>query len=119
MADNVILAGDFNVHHCTWLGSTKTTLAGEALEDIKFCALLCLEQPVRSPTRGDNLFDLVISNIPGKSTISVAPPVGRLDHAVVITDFHALNLQSENTSRTVWRYNLASWPLLRAYIRPH
>ena len=36
-ADTVILAGVF-----TWLGSMKTTLAGEALEDI--CALHCLEQ---------------------------------------------------------------------------
>ena len=31
--------------------------------------------------------------------------------------FHAFHLQSENTSRTVWRYNLASWPRLRAYFR--
>ena len=54
IADNVILAGDFNVHHFTWLGSTKTTLTGEALEDI--CALHCLEQHVRSLTRGDKFF---------------------------------------------------------------
>ena len=59
IADNVILAGDFNVHHCTWLGSTKNTLAGEALEDI--CALHCPEQHVSSPTRGDSLLDLVRS----------------------------------------------------------
>ena len=77
------------------------------------CALHCLEQHVSSPTSGDNLLDLVIPDIPGKSTTSVVPPIGRSDHAVVITDFHALNC----TSRMVWRCNLASWPRLRAYFR--
>ena len=70
-----------------------------------------------SPTHGDNLLDLVISDILGKSMTSVVPPIDQSEHAIVITDFHAFTLQGENTSRTVWRYNLTSWPRLRAYFR--
>ena len=30
----VIVAGDFNVHNTAWLGSSRTTVAGEAAEDL-------------------------------------------------------------------------------------
>ena len=41
---HMVLAGDFNVHQETWLCCTKTTVAGEALEEL--CAELQLHQHV-------------------------------------------------------------------------
>ena len=41
---NIILAGDFNVHNESWIGSSKTTRAGEYLEEL--CAAHGLHQHV-------------------------------------------------------------------------
>ena len=49
---NIILAGDFNVHNATWLHSTKTIPAGEALEDV--CTAHHLAQHIADSTRGNN-----------------------------------------------------------------
>ena len=46
----LILAGDFNVYSEAWLNSTKTTHAGEMLEDL--CAFHGLLQHVDQPMRG-------------------------------------------------------------------
>ena len=49
---NLLVAGDFNVHNQSWLGSSKTTLAGEYLEEVS--AAHNLEQHVHCATRGKN-----------------------------------------------------------------
>ena len=41
---HVVFAGDFNVHNSTWLKSSKTTLAGLALEDL--ASAYCLTQHI-------------------------------------------------------------------------
>lgn len=81
---NIVLAGDLNVHHEDWLGSTKTTPAGEAAEEL--CALHCLSQHVTEPTRGENLLDLVLSDLPEDAvTTEVKDPLSSSDHASVLT----------------------------------
>ena len=69
---NIILAGDFNVHNAAWLRSTKTTSAGEALEDV--CAAHHLAQHVADSTRGNNTLDLVISDFEGPVATAIHPP---------------------------------------------
>lgn len=112
----IILAGDFNVHNQDWLGSSRTTRAGEFLEDV--CAAHGLTQHVQQPTRGDNVLDLVMSDFPGTVAVKVQAPLGRSDHNVVLAEFQNMNPRFEpKASRTVWRYNHADWPRLRAFYR--
>ena len=59
--DNVILAGDFNIHHRVWLKhSREDTGMGSRLKDI--CDKYGLKQLVKEPTRGEYLLDLVLTN---------------------------------------------------------
>ena len=112
----LILAGDFNVHSTDWLHSTKTTPAGEAMEELS--AAHHLTQHVLEPTRGNNTLDLVLSDFDTPVMSTVHPPLGRSDHASVITDFlRAPPHREPPTSRCVWRYNLADWPRLKHFFR--
>ena len=87
----IIVAGDFNVHNATWLGSTRTTVAGEAAEDL--CYLHGLEQYVQEPTRGRNRLDLIMSDMEGNISTSIHQPLGKSDHATVLADFDQLPLR--------------------------
>ena len=109
----IILAGDFNVHNCQWLNSTRTKVAGEYAEDM--CILHGLEQHVTMPTRRNNTLDLIMSDFPLRVTVTTQPPLGASDHVVVIADFPALVPKEPLTHRTVWRYNHADWDRLRHF----
>ena len=105
--DYVILAGDFNVHNAAWLGSTKTTSAGEAAEEL--CYVHGLEQHVSIPTRGDNTLDLVMSDFSEPVQVKCHAPLGSSDHAVLTMDFPISAFREPKTTRTVWRYNQTDW----------
>ena len=111
----VILAGDFNVHNQDWLQSSRTTRAGEYAEDM--CHMYGLEQLVHEPTRGRNTLDLVMSDLPGRIVTPLHPPLGKSDHAVIVAHFDVAPAPDRPTKRTVWRYQQADWPRLRAFLR--
>lgn len=115
---SIILAGDFNVHSEEWLGSTKTTKAGEYLEDL--CTSHGLSQHVTQPTRGSNILDLLMSDWSSQVSVEISDPIGRSDHNVVIADFmNAVPIRQERSVRTVWRYHQADWGRLRHYFKHH
>ncbi|XP_067869966.1 uncharacterized protein [Heterodontus francisci] len=60
-AQCALWVGHFNVHQHDWLDST-TGRAGRVLKGI--AARLGLRQVVREPTRGKNILDLVLTNLP-------------------------------------------------------
>ena len=99
------------MHNTAWLGSTKTTKAGEIAEDL--CALHGLYQHIGQPTRGLNTLDLVLSDFKSPVHVAVQPPIGHSDHVVLRVDFTIPMYREPKTSRTVWRYNLADWPRLK------
>eukprot|EP00117_Sycon_ciliatum_P049752 scpid9142/ scgid35229/ RNA-directed DNA polymerase from mobile element jockey; Reverse transcriptase len=111
----VILAGDFNVHNQDWLHSSRTTRAGEYAEDM--CHMYGLEQLVHEPTRGRNTLDHVMSDLPGRIVTPLHPPLGKSDHAVIVAHFDVAPTPDRPTKRTVWRYQQADWPRLRAFLR--
>ena len=102
------------MHNATWIRSTKTTPAGEALEDV--CAVHLLAQHVADSTRGNNTLDLVISDFEGPVATAIHPPIGRSDHAVV-TDCctSAAPYINQPTKRKGWRYCNADWGRLRHF----
>ena len=59
------------MHNATWIRSTKTTPAGEALENV--CAAHHLAQQVADATRGNNTLDLVISDVEGPVATAIHP----------------------------------------------
>ena len=116
LGTSIIILGDFNVHNRHWLCSTKTTLAGEVME--QFCAAHHLTQHVSQPTRGENTLDLVLSDFTSDVTTAIHPPIGRSDHAVIIAQFNVQAYRREMvTTRTVWRYNDADWGRMRAELK--
>ena len=72
--------------------------------------------PSPMTTRGENILDLVMSDVPGTVSTTTQPPLGRSDHAVVIADFQLTASVDQPTTRTVWRYQLADWPRLSAFL---
>eukprot|EP00117_Sycon_ciliatum_P010660 scpid33236/ scgid4028/ RNA-directed DNA polymerase from mobile element jockey; Reverse transcriptase len=116
LGSNVIIAGDFNVHNSAWLQSSKTTRAGECLEEV--CAAHHLVQHVTQPTRGNNTLDLIISDFSHPVCTTAYAPLGRSDHAVIIAEFLQQHPRREDPAvRQVWKYALADWHRLRAYLR--
>lgn len=112
---HIILAGDFNVHSESWLGSTKTTRAGDYTEDM--CSVHGLVQHVRQPTRGLNVLDLIMSDIRTQVKVEPQPPLGSSDHDALVADFAISLHRDPKTSRTVWRYNKSDWPRLKHFYR--
>jgi len=112
---NLIIAGDFNVHSQEWLGSNKTTKAGEYTEDL--CNVHGLQQHVAIPTRGVNTLDLVLSDVGGRVKVTGHPPIGASDHITVVVDFSLDAYREPPTRRVVWRYAQADWDRLRHYYR--
>ena len=61
LADSIIVAGDLNIHHLSWLRySREDTPRGRELRDI--CGTQGLYERVGKPTRGEYLLDLVLNN---------------------------------------------------------
>ena len=61
LADSILIVGDLNVHHKSWLRvSWEDSVKGSRLKDI--CDSYGLRQMVTAPTRGDYLLDLVLSS---------------------------------------------------------
>ena len=114
---HILLAGDFNIHNKDWLGSSKTTPAGEFTEDM--CAVHGLVQHVNTATRGENILDLVISDSDVHAKVSHLPPLGASDHDVLLADLSVSAFREPKTTRTVWRYNKADWDRLRHFYRSH
>ncbi|KAI8511966.1 hypothetical protein Bbelb_110660 [Branchiostoma belcheri] len=79
-AQSVVLLGDFNVHHKDWLGSHTTDSAGRRMLEVSNC--LGLKQIVTEATRGDQILDLVLTDI--ASTAETMAALGTSDHNPVL-----------------------------------
>ena len=113
--DKLVVAGDFNVHSEEWLGSNKTTRAGELTQEL--CSFHGLEQHIVTPTRGKHILDLIMSDFDSIVNVKCLAPLGASDHTVILADLPICPYKEPNTSRVVWRYNQADWGRLRAFFR--
>ena len=115
LGSNIILAGDFNVHNEPWLGSSKTTPAGEYMEEL--CAAHGLTQHVESATRGKNPLDLILSDFGDGVTVKAMSPIGSSDHITLLASICISPRREKRTSRQVWRYSQADWGRLCKFYR--
>ena len=106
----LLVMGDFNCPLIDWNNfvcpsgnSTNTSL-------LSFSQCLSLHQLVRSPTRNNNILDLVFCSVESLvSSLTVSPPLPSLDHNTI--QFH-LNLSLPRTpSRTSLCYSKGNWDL--------
>ena len=108
----VILIGDVNIHHRRWLrhSSQGNTPLGERLWSI--CRENSLKQVVTKPTRGDNLLDLVLTDVSALLKVQVLPELS--DHRIVSIDLEVVVARSQAYSREVWDFKRAQWDSLRS-----
>lgn len=100
-----IVVGDLNCHNIRWLRhSSRNSPEGSALYNA--CLELGLVQRVRSPTRGGNLLDLVLSDVSSMSC-RVLPAVA--DHNVVEATLKFSVPRRVVSQRTVWDFAKADW----------
>lgn len=105
-AIGTIVVGDLNVHQRSWLrhSSQGNTVEGSRLWAT--CAELGFEQKVMQPTRGENLLDLVLTNVTDVRR-DVQPPIA--DHNVVVVRLNMSWLASRVVTREVWSFKCADW----------
>ena len=119
----VVLLGDFNVHHREWLGSNFTNHVGTAT--FEFATLNSLSQLIEGSTRiPDNSLqqpspgplDLFLTSHPGQYTINIKPPLGTSDHNLISTSCPmAHNPPSNSSNRRLWHFSSANWHDIRQF----
>ena len=117
----VLLCGDFNAHHPTWLSSSLKDAAGE--EAFNFSIENGLTQLVGEPTRvpdrpGDSPTapDLCFVSHDFYSCIS-SPPLGSSDHRLISVSCPMAYFPSvtPTVKRKYWQYRSADWPNLQEF----
>ena len=98
------------MHHKKWLRhSDRNSDEGERLQ--AFCGENGLRQCVQEPTRGNNLLDLVLTDMPELTTVKVLPALA--DHRMVLTTLKLPLLEHHSVPRKVWHYREADWDTLK------
>ena len=123
-AAQVMVFGDFNVHHKEWLiHSRNTDVAGTATYN--FSISQGLTQIVSSPTHipdrasdGRYLLDLFLCSNPDDCVAKVLSPIGNSDHSIVSV---SVSYSSSPTTfqpfhRTVFQYGRADWDGFRSFL---
>ena len=100
-----LLLGDLNVHHKEWLiHSGETSSDGKRMR--LAAAHMGLRQLAKEPTRGKNLLDLALSDIPGAKA-SVHPKIA--DHSIVEVCMPLPVPEVLTIEREVWQFRTADW----------
>ena len=112
----VVVCGDFNAHHKTWLGFTNNSdVHGDSA--LLFSLTNNLVQIVSTPTRfpSNTLLDLFLTSDPDLYTVSTIEPLGTSDHAVVCCT-RSISKSDNKVSQQVKRlFNKADWDGLRDF----
>ena len=101
------MVGDFNLPNIHW--DTLENTSG--VNEVVFVELLndhYLSQLINSPTRGNNILDLVITNMPDLVSLTRILPSEETsvftDHHAITFDFSAFLKQPRRSTRTVYNY---------------
>ena len=103
------IAGDFNVHSETWLRhSTGESTEGHSLRNI--CRRQGLQQLIEKPTKGDNLLDLVLTDVTGVK-YEITSELG--DHSAILYHSNIKVPRTATIKRPRWQYHKADWDGLK------
>lgn len=121
---NILVFGDFNAHHSTWLNSGHTDASGNHIFD--FALSQSLSQIITFPTRypdhdnhAPSLLDLCLVSDPSICTASSEAPLGNSDHVVisVSVSLNSAPLAESPTHRTSYKYEQGDWNSFRDLLR--
>ena len=116
---NILLAGDFNCPNINWGAGAVNPSSPDYITQEKLLKLTQnhgLEQVHLSPTREDNLLDLVFTNNPSLTKASISVP-GISDHDIVVTDFLTKPRYSKTQRRKCFLYSKANWADLKRNLK--
>ena len=120
---NILVCGDFNAHHSTWLNSQITDNAG--VSAYNFSLAQSLSQIVNFPTRipdrenqNPSLLDLCLVSDASLYSASPHAPLGNSDHVVVSISFLPPTSCSHEAPahRTSYNYSSADWDSFRDFL---
>jgi len=111
----ILIMGDFNYPGVNWV-----QLRGSDTKDNKFLKLVMdcfLEQHVSSPTRDNNILDLVLTNeVQIKDGVSVLAPVENCDHNVLLWEIEVENRRVLGNKAKLC-YNQADYVSMRQFVK--
>ena len=103
--DQVIVTGDLNTHHVSWLRFWNgNTPRGAKLKYV--CDMYGLKQMVKQLTRGPYLLDLVLTD-PKAVCVELDPKIA--DHSSLIIHVPECFEERHMGSRSLWHYSDADW----------
>ena len=95
-----------SLHHSRWLHfSSSNAGMGDRMWDV--CEDLGLMQMVSQPTRGNYLFDLVLTDAPDLCKVMVLLEIS--DHRVVSLDIEVAVSFTNEIPRAVWQMHKVDW----------
>ena len=104
------------MHNVEWLRfSDGNSREGTELEQV--CSIRGLKQHVRSPTRGINLLDLVLSNFTSGVSCKVIPGIRENDHDGVLATISVSIPSTRAVQRQVYDYCLADCDTLKRLLQ--
>ena len=112
IADSVIIVGDLNVHHASWLRFSRgDTPRDRHLKDV--CNSFGIRQLVSQPTREEYLLDLCLSS---SSCSKVRITCKIADHACLLVQEPDAIETRLLEPREIWKLDDANWPEIEKYI---
>lgn len=115
----IVIGGDFNFPGINWDNYAHMPSKPYPASSRNFLDLLgdfSLEQLNRSPTRGDSILELLITNRP-ESVLNIGTDLGIGDHGkLVVSDFLLSHKACSSEKRTVLQFNKADWTGFKNYI---
>ena len=113
---DIILAGDFNCPDINWSQHTSLSSGNDKTIQqslVDFTSSSLLSQIHHTPTRGQNILDLVFTSNPSLAKSSVSIP-GISDHLIVVSDFDTRPHVTRAKPRKCFKYAKANWEALKS-----
>ena len=111
----VLIMGDFNFPGVSWAQLKADDAGGQKFVNVVMDCFL--EQHVLTPTRKDNILDLVLTNeIQVRDEVKVTAPVGNSDHNVLSWEIEC-SIHKLNYNRTKLCFNRADYDSMRQFVR--
>ncbi len=110
----IIICGDFNVPSINWTSITPSVATAPATDLCDMVNDNSLHQLVTTPTREQNILDLVLTNIPcNVGQVSVTEGIHGSDHEAVSFILKLASTRPNIPRRTVFNYKRADFAKLR------
>ncbi|XP_069109887.1 uncharacterized protein [Argopecten irradians] len=107
------ISGDFNLPHIDWHTNTTTPSTPQPKLHQHLLNIIndkSLTQTTASPTRGEHILDLTLTNRPSIiNKQEILPPLGKSDHDIVYTEIDVRLKKIRRPPRDILIYNKANW----------